>query len=103
MFKKILLAGCIGVLVSGCNTTPPAERDEQPALDTALARAKFEMNCPDAQGTVLSSKEIEPISFRFGVARMEYTIGIRGCGREMTLVSICAEDGSGCVAGNQAE
>jgi hypothetical protein len=34
---------------------------------------------------------------------MEYTIGIRGCGREMTLVSICAEDGSGCVAGNQAE
>jgi hypothetical protein len=103
MYKKILLAGLGAIVVSGCSGTPPAEKYQQAALDTAMARAKFEMNCPDAQGTVLSSKEIEPISFRFGVARMEYTIGIRGCGREMTLVSICAEDGSGCVAGNQAE
>ena len=103
MFKKILLVASAAVAVSGCAGTPPAEKYQQAALDTATARARFEMNCPEAQATVLSTKEIEPISFRFGVARMEYTIGIRGCGREMTLVTICAEDGSGCVAGNQAE
>lgn len=103
MFKKIILAGFVAAVASGCAGTPPAEKYQQAALDTATARAKFEMNCPEAQATVLSTKEIEPISFRFGVARMEYTIGIRGCGREMTLVTICAEDGSGCVAGNQAE
>jgi outer membrane lipoprotein-sorting protein len=103
MFKKILLGAFVAIAVSGCSGTPPAEKYQQAALDTASARARFEMNCPDAQATVLSTKEIEPISFRFGVARMEYTIGIRGCGREMTLVTICAEDGSGCVAGNQAE
>ena len=103
MFKKILLAGFVAVVVSGCSGTPPAEKYQQAALDTATARAKFEMNCPEAQATVLSTKEIEPISFRFGVARMEYTIGVKGCGREMTLITICAEDGSGCVAGNQEE
>jgi hypothetical protein len=103
MFKKILLGAFVAIAVSGCSGTPPAEKYQQAALDTASARARFEMNCPDAQATVLSTKEIEPISFRFGVARMEYTIGIRGCGREMTLVTLCAEDGSGCVAGNQAE
>jgi hypothetical protein len=103
MFKKILLGAFVAIAVSGCSGTPPAEKYQQAALDTATARARFEMNCPEAQATVLSTKEIEPISFRFGVARMEYTIGIRGCGREMTLVTLCAEDGSGCVAGNQAE
>ena len=103
MFKKTLLAVGVAVVVSACSGTPPAEKYQQAAIDTATARAKFEMNCPEAQATVLSSKEIEPVSFRFGVARMEYTIGIRGCDREMTLITICAEDGSGCVAGNQAE
>ena len=103
MFKKILLAAVVAVVVSACGGTPPAEKYQQAALDTATARARFEMNCPDAQATVLSTKEIEPVSFRFGVARMEYTIGIRGCDREMTLITICAEDGSGCVAGDQAE
>ena len=103
MYKKILLTGFVAVVASGCSGTPPAEKYQQAALDTATARAKFEMNCPEAQATVLSTKEIEPVSFRFGVARMEYTIGVRGCGREMTLITLCAEDGSGCVAGGQEE
>jgi hypothetical protein len=100
MSPRILLVSLVLVAAAGCQTTDPLQQYEQSAVDTALARAKFDMNCPGATGSVLSSKQIEPISIRFGVARAEYTVGVQGCGKRATMIVMCAEDGSGCVAGD---
>ena len=101
MSARIFLAGLALVAIAGCQTTDPVQQYEQSAVDTALARAKFDMNCPEATGSVLSTKQIEPVSIRFGVARAEYTVGVQGCGKRTTMIVMCAEDGSGCVAGNE--
>jgi hypothetical protein len=97
----MILAAVALAAAAGCQTTDPLQQYEQNAIDTALARAKFDMNCPEATGSVLSSKQIEPVSIRFGVARAEYTVGVEGCGKRTTMIVMCAEDGSGCVAGNE--
>jgi len=101
MSTRIVIAGLMLAVAAGCQTTDPLQQYEQNAIDTALARAKFDMNCPEATGSVLSSKQIEPVSIRFGVARAEYTVGVQGCGKRTTMIVMCAEDGSGCVAGNE--
>ena len=95
------------VFLAGCQST--AERlDEyqQPAVDAALQRARLDMNCPEATGTVVSRREIEPewkkssspVSVQVGYSRAEYTIAVEGCGKRATLTVICDEGGSGCVA-----
>ena len=96
------------MLVAGCQST--AERlDEfqQAAVDTALQRARTESSCPEATGTVVSRREIEPewkqssapVSVQVGYTRAEYTIVVEGCGKRTTMTVVCDEGGSGCVAG----
>jgi hypothetical protein len=103
------LVACLAVVfVAGCQSS--AERlDEyqRAAVDAALQRARLDLNCPEATGTVLSRREIEPdwkpssspVSIQAGYHRAEYTIAIEGCGKRTTITTVCAEDGSGCVAG----
>jgi hypothetical protein len=93
-----------GVGVSGCNTVPLTTAKEPMALDFALKRAKFEMNCPGATGSVLSSETIEP-PLGGGprldtVERAQYTVGVSGCDKRETLVVICADGADGCFASN---
>jgi len=79
------------------------------ALQTAVNRAQFEMNCPQATGSVLSSEVVQPPingPLVRGVERAEYTIGVAGCNQRRTYVISCPQDGSnGCFAaeglGNQ--
>jgi len=52
------------------------------------------MNCPAANGEVLSSETVQPISFRFGYERAEYTIGVTGFDKRNTYVVICPDNGS---------
>ena len=59
------------------------------AVDTALQRVRFDMNCPSATGQVLSRQMIQPVSFRFGVERAEYTVGVEGCGQRQTIIVVC--------------
>lgn len=87
------------LLMSGCASGPPFIEVMQPeALSMATRRAQFEMNCPSVTATVLSQETLEPISFRFGVVRAEYTIGAAGCGKRATYVVMCPQNGSGCFA-----
>ena len=69
------------------------------AIETAVRRGRFEMSCPDATGTVLSSNVLEPIAWR-GIERNEYTIGVSGCGRKSTYIVICPQTSDACVAGS---
>jgi hypothetical protein len=98
--RTSLLALSVTLLASGCASGPPFIDVMQPeALSMATRRAQFEMNCPSATASVISRETLEPISFRFGVVRAEYTMGATGCGKRATYVVMCPQNGSGCFAG----
>jgi hypothetical protein len=86
--------------LAGCASGPPFIDQAQPeALAIAKHRAAFEFNCPNVTPQVLSRQTLQPISFRFGIERAEYTIGVSGCGKRATYVVICPDQpGSTCFA-----
>lgn len=91
-------------LVSGCTSSGSFLQEMQAtATDMAVRRGKFEMNCPSATGEVLSSEMVPPLvnTFRWtGPERAEYTVGVSGCGKRMSYVVVCPDDGDrGCFAG----
>lgn len=92
------------LLVAGCASGPPFIDQIQPeAVNMAVRRAQFEMNCPAATGEVLSRETLQPLVQTFrnsGPERAEYTIGVSGCGQRATYVVICPDNGSmNCFAG----
>jgi hypothetical protein len=73
--------------LAGCQTTDQQlDAQQQQAVQTALSRVRFDMNCPSATGEVLSRQMIQPVSIRFGVERAEYTVGVEGCGQRQTII-----------------
>jgi len=104
MRKRYSFLATVGVLVTaGCQTEQQLVRSRQAmAVQTAVSRAQFEMNCPSATGTVLSTNVIQPAlngPLVQGVYRTEYTIGVAGCGKRRTYIVVCPEGGTGCYAG----
>jgi len=87
-------------LIAGCATPPAQVLDsmEPQAIQTALQRGRFDLQCPNATPTVLS-RELRPPAietFRFsGVPHGIFTIGVSGCGKQMTFQIACPEGGSG--------
>lgn len=71
--------------------------DHGVAQQTALRRGQFELNCPNATATVLSSQVLQPVVWR-GIERAEYTVGVEGCGQRKTYIVVCPLDSSSCVA-----
>ena len=89
------------VAVAGCQTTPLTTQLQPMAMDYALKRARFDMNCPAATGSVLSSETVQPVlngPLMMGNQRAQYTIGVTGCGNRETIQVICAQGGDGCFA-----
>ncbi|PTR10180.1 hypothetical protein C8R32_102269 [Nitrosospira sp. Nsp5] len=98
--RSLLLAGVVALIASGCASGPPLIDSMQPeAVSMAARRAQFEMNCPAANAEVISRETIQPVSVRWGVERVEYTIGVAGCGQRATYVVICSQNNSSCFAG----
>jgi hypothetical protein len=99
---KLSFAAALGV--AGCSTTPLTTTLQSTAMNFALTRARFEMNCPTAAGSVLSSETIQPparaLMVNQGPERAQYTIGVTGCDQRKTLVVLCAQGGDGCFAAN---
>ena len=99
-------AVCAGVLLAGCASQSDfLDSKQSMAVDTAMSRAKFEMNCPAAQGSVLSRQYVQapmagPRMVEVGVNRAEYTVGASGCGQRLTYVVVCSEGTEGCIAGD---
>jgi hypothetical protein len=104
--KWFLFAGVL--LVAGCASTASfLDSKQQTAVDTALARGKFDLNCPAAQGSVLSRQFIQapmagPRMGAMGVDRAEYTVGVRGCSTQATYIVVCTEGTEGCIAGDRS-
>jgi hypothetical protein len=103
MWKScILLALIVVVATAGCATQAQfLSSNQEMAVQTALNRARFEMNCPEATGTIISREVVQPAlqgPWVGGIQRAEYTIGVAGCGQRTTFIVICPEGGDGCFA-----
>lgn len=73
------------------------------AMQTALQRGRFDLNCPGATASVLSSDYVQPAvqgPWVNGLNRVEYTIGIAGCDQRTTYVVLCQEGTDTCFAAN---
>jgi hypothetical protein len=104
MKMRYMFLALAGVFVTvGCQTQQQMVQNQQGmAVQTALNRARFDMNCSSATGQVLSTNVSQPsIQGRFasayGVQRIEYTVGVTGCGQRRTYIVVCPE-GGGCFA-----
>lgn len=95
MLPVVVLIG-----ISGCNTTPLTTTLQPMATDFALKRGRFDLNCPTATASVLSSETVQPparaLMINQGPERAQYTIGVTGCGQRETLQVLCAQGGDGC-------
>jgi hypothetical protein len=100
MLKSCGLLAIASVLFTlGCaSQTQILAQEQDIAIQTAERRGQFELACPGAKGTVLSSNMLQPVLWR-GEERAEYTIGIEGCGKRATYVVVCPLGSSGCFAG----
>ena len=99
MYRALFVAASL-VILAGCESTElQLDTQQAQAVQTAVQRVGFDMNCPTATGQVLSREMLQPVSIRFGVERAEYTVGVEGCGQKQTIVVVCPQDGSGCFAG----
>ncbi len=90
------------VALAGCTSQSQMLDNKQAmALQTALSRGKFDLNCPQATAEVLSREVTQPAiqgPFFSGVQRAEYTVGISGCGQRTTFLVLCPQGGENCFA-----
>ncbi len=97
-----LLALILGLGTAGCVSQGQFLDSKQAmAMQTAVSRGQFEMNCPGATGTILSREVVQPAlqgPWVGGIQRAEFTIGVAGCGQRTTFVVICPDGGEGCFA-----
>jgi hypothetical protein len=102
--RKIFMALCALVSVAGCASQQQQLAERQPAaIETALQRGRFDLNCPSATATVLSQDYIQPAvqgPWVNGLERVEYTIGVQGCNQRTTYVVMCQIGTSTCFAAN---
>ena len=87
--QRVLIVPVLPLLMSGCAT----ETDflaQTAALRTAENRARFELTCPQVTSSILSQKVIEGL--RLGYEWTEYTIGVRGCGKQAVYVTECRDE-----------
>ena len=94
----VVLVNLAALLTVGCQSTAQimaSEKDK--AVTVAVQRGRFELACPQATGTVLSSNMLNPVAWR-GLERAEYTVGVEGCGKRATYVVVCQVDSPNCFA-----
>ena len=92
----------IGLALSGCASQSQFLNDKQDmAMQTALSRGKFDLNCQQASPVLISREVVQPAlqgPWVSGIPRAEYTIGVKGCDKHQTYIVICPEGGEGCYA-----
>jgi hypothetical protein len=100
---KRTFAAALALATAACASQSQFLQSKQPsAVETALARGRFDLNCPTATAVVLSSDYIQPVAtgpwVGAGITRAEYTIGVEGCGQRKTYVVMCQDETSTCFA-----
>ena len=94
-------------VAGGCATqTQMLAQRQDGAVQTALQRGRFDLNCPSATGTVLSSDFIQPAvqgPWVSGLQRAEYTVGVAGCNQRRTYVVLCQVGTATCFAADPGD
>ena len=99
MNTKVLTVLGLGILVAGCQTTAQITGRVAAAGNEYCATAgAIRDELPGRTAQVLSREQVPPVLQFRGTPRLEYTIGVSGCGQRGTYLVICPEDGSGCFA-----
>ncbi len=86
MLVALLASACVNILA----------QNAPGALQTAESRARFELNCPNVEASVLSQKVVQAWRFE----GTEYTVGVRGCGRQGVYITYCRDE-TDCYAISQ--
>src|ERR1044072_299258 len=82
---------CASLVACATQQQMLAERQGE-AVQTALSRGRFDLNCPDATATVLSQDFIQPAiqgPWVSGLQRVEYTVGVEGCNQRKVYIILC--------------
>ena len=100
--RKVIGIAALAAVAGGCMTQSKFLASRQTiAMQTAVNRGQFEMNCPQASGTIISQEMVQPAlqgPWVGGLQRAEYTVGVSGCGDRKTYIVVCPEGGDGCYA-----
>ena len=98
-----VLVGVSPLLLCACQSQQQMVDQMQPnAVEVAQKRGAFELDCPAATAEVLSKEMMQTAAPTMRYAppeRAEYTVGVSGCGKRATYLVVCAQGGTGCVAG----
>jgi hypothetical protein len=101
----VLVAAIAGA--TGCATQNQVLAQKQDvAVQAALERGRFDLNCPQATATVLSSDFIQPAiqgPWVGGLQRAEYTVGVAGCNQRQTYVVLCQVGTDSCFAAHPGD
>jgi hypothetical protein len=99
-FALLMLLAVLGT--AGCMSQAQYLASKQPtAIQTAVTRGQFEMNCPSATGQVLSQEVTQPVlqgPLIQGEERGLFTIGVAGCGQRKVYQVLCPMGGDSCTA-----
>ena len=103
MSKSFIIFALINLLVfTGCTSQAQFLANKQPtAIQAAVTRGQFEMNCPNATGQVLSQEVTQPAiqgPYLQGEERGLFTIGVAGCGQRRVYQVFCPVGGDSCTA-----
>jgi len=97
----MLLALAATVMASCATQTQMLQQRQDGAVQTALQRGRFDLDCPQATATVLSSDFVQPAvqgPWVSGLERLEYTVGVAGCDKRTTYVVLCQQGTDTCFA-----
>jgi hypothetical protein len=98
----VLVVLFVLVAVSGCaSQNQMLDNDQAMAVQTAVSRGQFDLQCPTATGTVISREVVQPVMqgpWVNGIQRGEFTVGVEGCNKRKSYIVVCPEGGNGCFA-----
>ena len=104
LLKRCLILSALVLGLAGCATQDDFLNSKQDAaIQTAVERGQFELQCRAVNGTVLSREDVDHVTYgpwggRHGFEHAEFTIGVGGCGLRRTYVVTCPATGEGCFA-----
>jgi hypothetical protein len=102
--RRVLGLFAAAALVTACpSQTQTLANKQGAATEAALQRGRFDLNCPSATATVLSSDYVQPAvqgPWVSGLQRAEYTVGVEGCNQRTTYVVLCQVGTETCFAAN---
>jgi hypothetical protein len=103
----LAMAAMAAIALGGCvSQSQMIQAKQSTAVETALQRGRFDLNCPAATGTVLSSDFIQPAvqgPWVGGLNRVEYTVGVEGCGQRRVYVVLCQTETATCFAAHPSD